>query len=109
MTWRPILLGASILLNLVLVYSLIWGENGAFEYKLLKEQSADLEVKIQDFDRQNLALSKEIRLLQTDEKYQEKMIRTRLNFVRENEILYIFPETRAPEALAEEGRHEAEN
>ncbi len=108
MTWRPMLLGVSVLLNLVLVYSLIWGENGAFEYKLLKEQCGALETKIQEYDEKNLALSKEIRLLQSDEKYQEKMIRTRLNFVRDNEILYIFPETKAPE-VAEEGHHETEN
>ncbi len=108
MTWRPMLLGVSVLLNLVLVYSLIWGENGAFEYKLLKEQCGTLEAKIQEYDEKNLALSNEIRLLQLDEKYQEKMIRTRLNFVRDNEVLYIFPETKAPEA-AEEGQHETEN
>ncbi len=106
--WRPLLLAASILLNLILMYSLIWGDTGAFEYKLLKEQCLTLEAKIRDYDEKNLALSREIRLLQSDEKYQEKMIRTRLNFVRDNEILYIFPETKAAEP-AEEGRHEAED
>lgn len=106
--WRPLLLGASILLNLVLVYTLIWGDTGAFEYKLLREQCATLEAKIRDYDEKNLALSGEIRLLQSDEKYQEKMIRTRLKFVRDNEILYTFPETRAPETV-EEGQHEAKD
>ena len=108
MLWRRILLAVSIGLNAILLYSLIWGDKGAFAYKQLKEQCASLQVKIREYDAMNLALSKEIRLLQSDEKYQEKMIRTRLNFVRDNEILYIFPETRAPET-AEEGQHEAKD
>ena len=92
MLWRRILLAVSIGLNAILLYSLIWGDKGAFAYKQLKEQCASLQVKIREYDAMNLALSKEIRLLQSDEKYQEKMIRNRLNFVRDNEILYLFPE-----------------
>ena len=38
----------------------------------------------------NLSLSREIRLLQTDQKYVEKMIRQRLHYLRDNEILYLF-------------------
>ena len=48
---------------------------------------ADLEKK----QKANQDHSQEIRLLQYDDKYLEKGKRNRMNFVRENEILYIFP------------------
>ena len=88
---RRLVFAISILLNSVLVYNLIWGERGIISYKELRERCALLEATIMKIEDDNLNLSKEIRLLQSDEKYLEKVIRNRLNFVRENEILYIFP------------------
>ncbi len=108
MTARRIVLAASLLLNLVLVYTLIWGDNGAISYKELRFRCDALEERISRIADSNLAVSKEIRLLQSDEKYIEKMIRNRLNFVRKDEILYLFPgqeETEAQGVLS----HDAEN
>lgn len=105
---RRFVLAVSLALNLVLVYNLIWGQRGTIAYKELKLQCDKLEERIRRIGEDNLALSKEIHLLQTDEKYIEKMIRNRLNFVRSNEILYIFPgETKGEPAGAPP--HEAEN
>ncbi len=92
MAIRRALLGITLLLNAVLLYSLIWGEKGAIAYREHKEQRRAIERRIEELQHANLELSKEIHLLKTDEKYVEKMIRTRLNFVRANEILYVFPE-----------------
>ena len=89
---RRLVLGISLVLNLLLFYNLIWGTSGAISYNELRERCAALEERIKRISEDNLSLSKEIRLLQSDEKYIEKMIRNRLNFVRGNEILYIFPD-----------------
>ena len=71
---------------------------GAPYAELLKERDA--------FDAVNAGLSREIRLLQSDEKYVEKMIRQRLNFVRSNEILYLFTEdANARGALPHDGKN----
>lgn len=89
---RKIILTASLLLNLVLVYALIWGQRGIIAYKELREHCAALSARIQVLGEEELALNQEISLLQAnDDKYLENLIRNRLNFVRENEILYIFP------------------
>ncbi|MDL2207324.1 septum formation initiator family protein [Desulfovibrio sp. OttesenSCG-928-F20] len=88
---RRAVLGLAIVLNLVLLYNLIWGKSGAIAYTELKSRCLDLEARILAVKEENLELSREIRLLQSDEKYLEKTIRNRLNFVRSNEILYIFP------------------
>ena len=49
------------------------------------------------------ALSREIRLLKTDPAYVEKVIRQRLNYVRKNEILYLFDKSRENSAWLEAG------
>ncbi len=94
MSWQRIFVGFSLAINGILLYSLIWGSQGLYAYKNLKEQHYGLERRVQELDAKNVALSREIRLLQSDEKYQEKIIRNRFNFVKDNEILYIFPEIR---------------
>ena len=90
MTWQRVFFGLSLVINGILLYGLIWGGQGLRAYRNLKEQHYLLEMRIQELDERNIALSKEIRLLQSDEKYQEKVIRQRFNFVKNNEILYIF-------------------
>lgn len=108
MVVRRTVLALSLALTLVLVYNLIWGNSGAIAYKELRARCDALEERIRRIADSNLALSKEIRLLQSDEKYIEKMIRNRLNFVRNNEILYIFPGQEAGEASGAVP-HETEN
>ena len=91
MIWRRLILAFSIALNLVLLYSLIWGARGAVSYRELKNEHTMLASRMNALDKINVELGKEIALLKSDTKYQEKMIRSRLNFVKPNEILYIFP------------------
>lgn len=81
-------------------------------YQGLKEQYISLKQKITELDQKNLALSKEIRLLQSDDKYIDAMIRKRLNFVKDNEILYIFSDKEATDKDAAKpgaGPDEAKN
>ncbi len=80
-----------IVLNTVLFYSLIWGDRGTLAYTTLKQQCFELEEEINSLDKNNAQLQKEITLLKTDTQYMEKMIRKKLNFVKNDEILYIFP------------------
>lgn len=94
MSWQKVFVGFSLAINVILVYSLIWGGQGLNAYRNLKGQYQALEDRIKDLDARNITLSREIRLLQADAQYQEKVIRNRFNFVKDDEILYIFPESR---------------
>lgn len=93
MSWQRVFVGFSLVINVILVYSLIWGGQGLNAYRNLKEQYQTLEDRVKDLDARNITLSREIRLLQADAQYQEKVIRNRFNFVKDDEILYIFPES----------------
>lgn len=82
-----------VLVNCVLLYKAVWGENGLINHGLFKQQQYAAEAECKRLDDANRALSREIRLLQTDTAYMEKMIRERLHYLRDNEILYLFTET----------------
>lgn len=78
-------------------------------YRTLKEQHQALDTRIKELDAQNIALSREIRLLQSDVEYQEKVIRNRFNFVKDNEVLYIFPAPGGDTAKTGAGLHESKD
>ena len=73
-----------ILLNCMLCYKAVWGENGLIDHGALKEQQLAAEEECRKLDEANRTL------LQTDDSYMEKMIRERLHYLRDNEILYLF-------------------
>jgi cell division protein FtsB len=90
MFWRVFILVALTLINVVLFGRMIWGATGLLEYRELKNQHAALQKQLEKSDAKNLSLSREIRMLHSDKRYVEKMIRQHLHYVRENEVLYLF-------------------
>lgn len=88
--WKTLILGIALIVNCTLLFRLVWGQQSLVSYRELSSQYEVLTKDIAEMDAINAGLSREIRLLQSDEKYVEKMIRRRLNFVRDNEILYLF-------------------
>jgi|GEM_PF-246137 len=88
--WKSLILAIALLVNVTLGVRLFWGPQSLANYHHLKEQQAALTARLNEQDTVNAALSREIRLLQNDDRYIEKMIRQRLNYVKEKEILYLF-------------------
>ena len=75
-------------------------------YTALKSENEELRLELEAVSEKNLALSREIELLNSDEKYLEKIIRSKLNFVRDNEILYLFQENQTLSgALPDDGEN----
>ncbi|UZP68271.1 septum formation initiator family protein [Desulfovibrio mangrovi] len=93
MFWKRIVLGGLIALNIFLFVRMLVSDQGLFAYRELKADYIALEEQLAEVQQKNLALSQEIRLLQSDSGYIQRVIRQRLNFVKDNEILYIFPDT----------------
>ena len=106
MFWRVSILLILGIFNLALFGRMIWGPTGLVEYRDLKRQHASLLAEISNLDAQNRALSKDIRLLQSDGQYVEKMIRQRLHYMRDNEVLYLFGSSaqQSPGAPAHDGK-----
>lgn len=90
--WKASLLILAFFVNATLGWRLVSGPQSLVTYRELRAQYEDLKREVERYDGINAALSREIRLLQTDDRYIEKSIRQRLNFVLDNEILYLFTE-----------------
>ena len=94
--WQRVALAISLILNIFLALRMGLGDQGLAGYKELDGQHAELEARLQELDEQNILLTREIRLLANDERYVERVIRGRLHYIRDNEILYLFPESASP-------------
>ncbi len=81
-----------VLLNVFLAYKLIWGEQGILAHQELKAQNQALDERLAELSLRQQLLSDEIRLLKNDAAHMESIIRSRLNYVKDNEVLYMFPE-----------------
>ncbi len=89
--WHKILLLIAVMLNLALLGRLFFSDQGIMGYFALKAENEEVRLEIEKIKEKNLVLSREIELLNSDSKYLEKIIRSKLNFVKDNEILYLFP------------------
>ncbi len=90
MAVRLAVLCAFLLINSLLFYKAVWGTGGLLDHRDLVRQQQAAEEECRRLDAENRALSRDIRLLQTDPRFVEKMVRDRLHYLRGNEILYLF-------------------
>lgn len=91
MVAKRIFLGFLIVLNLILGYRLLAGDEGWFGYLKLKREYEQMQHRLDETRERSRELSAEIRRLKTDPAYLEEAIRKRMNFVGPNETLYVFP------------------
>lgn len=91
-----------LLINIVLFIRMVWGPTGLLEYYTLKEKHQNLQSQIDTIEASNVALSNEIRLLQTDNRYVEQVVRQNLHYLKSNELLYLF-DNKNPQSLGAEG------
>ena len=90
MFWKAAILFVLGLANLGLAFKMIWGPTGFVECRELKARHMELKERIASLDAENVALSRDIRLMQSDPQYVEKMVRQKLHYLRDNEVVYIF-------------------
>ena len=98
MMLRKMLPAALIVINILLFYNLIWSDRGLFAFNELKNRQAQMAQKVEEVSGKSLDLSQEIRWLKSDRSFTEKITRARMNFLKDNEVLYIFSKA-SPDAL----------
>jgi cell division protein FtsB len=79
--------------NIFLLYLLIISDQGISAYLDMSRRHEKLMHGIEQTEDQSRRLSREIRWLKSNKKYMEQVIRSKTNFVKEDEVLYLFPET----------------
>lgn len=81
----------AVALTAVLVYGFA-SPQGFIRLSQMVHRRNDLRTRVQDLERTNAVIAREIDLLRSDEGTIEDLARTRLGMVRSGEIVYIFPE-----------------
>ncbi len=100
--WKIFIPAVCIAFSTTLLCSLFCGSNSIYTWRALKNKKTEMEAELAALNTERTHLSREIRLLKNDPSYVEKVIRQRLNFVKQNEILYIFEED-APDSFWDGG------
>ncbi len=83
------------LLAVIVLILLIWvtaGPFGLFRLYRLKEEQSELKLKKEEINKRIISLKDEIESLTTNRELQEKLVKSELGWVRDNELLYIFRE-----------------
>ncbi len=105
--WKLSLLVLAVLLNFALASRIVWGSHSLYTWRVLKEKQSELSEELAALDEKRAALSEERLLRKTDPAFWEKGVRQRLNYVRKNEILYLFDKNREDSAwLGADDRHD---
>ncbi|WP_461209372.1 FtsB family cell division protein [Desulfocurvus sp. DL9XJH121] len=112
MAARRIFLVFLVVLNLILGYRLLVGDEGWFGYLKLRREHEVMRQRLDEARERARELSAEIRRLKSDPAYLEDVIRRRMNYVGPGETLYVFPPDEegqaAPNSAGAQG-HENEN
>ncbi len=85
------LIGLLVAVNCLLAWRLLAGEQGLFAYFELRQRHAEMQARLEQADARARELSDVIRRLESDPATVENEIRTRLNYVGRDEVLYVFP------------------
>ncbi len=101
-------LGICLSFNLFAAATLLFGDQSIGYWQDVQADSDNLDNKLIALDEKNSLLSEEIRLLQSDNAYLEKVIRQELKYVKDTEILYVFEHKAAPLPILEVNKKDTE-
>jgi cell division protein FtsB len=107
--WRTLFLGFALLLNVTLGYRLFFSEQSFFAWQGVQRHFSNMQQQLLDIQQKLTFLSEEIRLLQSNNDYIERAVRERLNYVRENEILYVFEKKQLVNSIWTETEEDLQN
>ena len=84
---KNVLLAVAIVVSLMMMMFILFGENGLADLNRLKAERDDLLKKNAELIQQNLFLCREIERLKTDPEYVENLARKELGVIRKDEVV----------------------
>jgi cell division protein FtsB len=87
--WSKGILGILLMVNVLLVWAIVGGGQGLRPYRRQQAVLSQVQSRLEQVREDNIELSRKIRLLKKDEQYKEQMVRIRLHYVHNNEIMYL--------------------
>lgn len=93
-------LAACVVALILFVIAAIYGDHGLIHLLRMRGEQQELEHLAFDLQQRNEQLHQQIRRLQTDDWYVEKLARERLGLVKKDEVIYRVTAPPAPPAPA---------
>ncbi|MFA7382992.1 MAG: septum formation initiator family protein [Desulfurivibrionaceae bacterium] len=88
---KKILLYSVLIVTVVSAWS-VFGPYGALKYFRVATELNEINVRNEQLRESNTALQQEINKLKKDRVYLEEVARRQFGFIKENEVIYEFPE-----------------
>jgi cell division protein FtsB len=86
-----------LVLNLMLLYAILFSSKGILGYRQQSQQVLELDAKVRKLKEDNHKLFRKIQGFKNDPRAQERLIREKLGWVRDNELMIEFvPPTDSP-------------
>jgi len=87
--------------NILLIWAILRGEQGLGTYREQQARLEEVQARLSQVRKDNIELSRKIRLLKNDDVYVQQMIRTRLHYVHSNEVMYLPPRAQTSSSSAQ--------
>ena len=89
---EKVLMLFTALLGLILVALAVFGNNGIITYTQLHQNYHEMELRVEELNRENKRLAEEISGLRNDPFIIERIAREDLGMVKPGEVLYLVPQ-----------------
>lgn len=93
---RKIATAALAAITLWMGVHVMFGPNGTIAYREKRSEARDLQQQINSLEKENSALSEQIKGLETDPKAIEKEAREQLHYAKPDEVIYVAPHQEHP-------------
>ncbi len=92
---------AAVLFVMTLLVKAFFGDRGFLNVLKIRSQYASLYEEVRQLEERNSALLKEVKRLKSDDYYKEKLAREKLGFIKEGEVVFLFPSAHDEEKAEE--------
>lgn len=89
--WRKLATVAVLCLAVLVAYHVVFGANGMLVYQKKRAEFHVLEKQVEQMQKDNQALSNQVKSLKSDPKAIEKEAREQLRYARPGEVIYLLP------------------
>ncbi len=92
-----------LLFTIILLVKIIFGERGFISLMKIRSEYVSILEEVEALDNENTRLKEEINRLNNDKYYQEKLAREKLGYIKEGEVVFLFPDEEEKEPFSKEG------
>lgn len=94
-----------VLFTVTLLVKAFFGERGFVGLLKIKSEYASILEEVKQLDEKNVKLKEDINRLNNDQYYQEKLAREKLGFIKEGEVVFLFPDDDKKDPFSKESKN----